>query len=315
MIDDARGLGVVVPSARAFPEQLVTRLAACPDVAELVLVRNEPEPGRHPWRGGATTCEPRAIENVIVIASDCGAAAARNAGWRATRGPWVVFLDDDVVVSADALLAMREVSKRADPGVITFRVRSLPTQFTALVTSTVGLDRGSATRCTRGEPLRLQHTWQYGVGAALMVHRSILETTGGFKNELGAGRRIGGAEDLEFLWHASRHCEVSYRGDIAVDHADVSNGRDLGLKFRQYARALGGLGGAVGGREGRAMTLGYARHIASAPLRAASGDGVFARARLLASGVVAAAETVVTYGVVAASAARPQVLCSGCRRS
>ncbi|MEV4201100.1 glycosyltransferase family 2 protein [Micromonospora globbae] len=37
----------------------------------------------------------------VLTGRGAGPAAARNAGWRAARGPWVVFLDDDVVPAGD----------------------------------------------------------------------------------------------------------------------------------------------------------------------------------------------------------------------
>jgi hypothetical protein len=43
----------------------------------------------------------------IVRGPGRGPAAARNAGWRAARHPWVAFLDDDVVPDPDWLAALR----------------------------------------------------------------------------------------------------------------------------------------------------------------------------------------------------------------
>lgn len=44
----------------------------------------------------------------LVAAAGQGPAAARNRGWRCTTAPWVVFLDDDVVVAAGWRAALAE---------------------------------------------------------------------------------------------------------------------------------------------------------------------------------------------------------------
>ena len=98
----------------------------------------------------------------------------------------------------------------------------------------------------------------------MLVRRDILEETGGFKEKLGAGRKHGGGEDLEFLWHASRHTAIQYLGDVAVDHRDVEDLTDVGRKFCHYGRAIARLSGASKERHGLDAVTGYCIHIASA---------------------------------------------------
>ena len=212
--------------------------------------------------------------------------------------------------SAQSLQAMRELASSSEPSVITFRVVTATNDLQAPTAATVGLDRGPLTR-TSNIRIRPQDAWRYGVGAALMVHRDVLLETGGFKDELGAGRAIGGAEDLEFLWHASRHCSLSYRGDVAVQHASLPSRRALARKFRQYARALGALGGAVGGADGYAITMGYSRHIVLRTFQH-RGRSVWGFALPLV-GLVAAAEVIGTHAVVRLRTHRPPILCEACR--
>lgn len=50
----------------------------------------------------------------VLASAGAGPAAARNAGWRATRGEWVVFLDDDVLPSPDWFTEL-EAELRAAP--------------------------------------------------------------------------------------------------------------------------------------------------------------------------------------------------------
>src|SRR4051794_9547138 len=60
-----------------------------PAPAQIVVVDDRPGDG-----------SPLRVPGVTVVRSGGrGPAAARNAGWRATSAPWVVFLDDDVQVT------------------------------------------------------------------------------------------------------------------------------------------------------------------------------------------------------------------------
>jgi GT2 family glycosyltransferase len=147
-------------------------------------------------------------------------------------------------------------------------VRSVETPVSDLVSATISLDRGELERRTNGEPVQLGEAFMYGAGAAVMVSRRLLTEIGGFKNELGAGRRYGGAEDLEFLWHLARHGPMLYRADVAVLHRDVTDVRDVGRKFRQYGRALGRLAACVGGREGARAVRGFCAFLLRTQLQA-----------------------------------------------
>src|SRR4051794_23165797 len=93
---------VVVPTAgRTSLRALLESLAA----------QDGPMPGRvvladdrrgHSATDGLAACVPAALlsRTLIVRSFGRGPAAARNAGWRAAGGPWVAFLDDDVLLPA-----------------------------------------------------------------------------------------------------------------------------------------------------------------------------------------------------------------------
>ncbi|MDN3358678.1 HAD-IIIA family hydrolase [Actinomadura sp. DC4] len=82
---------VVVPTiGRACLADCLTALARArgPEPEEIVVVDDRP--------GGGP---PLDVPGRVVRTGGRGPAAARNAGWRATVAPWVVFLDDDVRVT------------------------------------------------------------------------------------------------------------------------------------------------------------------------------------------------------------------------
>lgn len=309
-------LSVVVPNARAFPARLVRAVANQGQHDEIIVVRNRPERGWDRWAGLGQDIGCTAQDPAVVLASGAGAATARNVGWSAAAHPWVLFLDDDIALAPGVLDAVRaEVRRYPEPGVVTLRVVSRPGCWSALVQATIALDRGPEVRTTAGAWLALPETWRFGVGAVLVAHRDVLVATGGFKNQLGAGRRHGGAEDLEFLWHASRHATVRYRGDIAVEHADADRIADVAGKFRQYGRALGRLAGTAKGWEGAATAWGYGVHLGRATL----GPGGLSqltrrdRAALRVASLWALAETTRVYLVSLLRNPRSELLCTGCR--
>ncbi|MQY06316.1 HAD-IIIA family hydrolase [Actinomadura macrotermitis] len=86
------------PSLRIMLDALLESIgkAAGPGPAEILLVDDRPRPGAPlPLPDGAG-------DTVRVLRSGGrGPAAARNTGWRAASGEWVVFLDDDVVPSPE----------------------------------------------------------------------------------------------------------------------------------------------------------------------------------------------------------------------
>ena len=94
---------VVVPTlGRPSLDALLGSLGAQADhrPTEVVLVDDRPD-GRPPlWSRGRQALGPRVPVRVLPGMAR-GPAAARNLGWRVCRTPWVVFLDDDVVLPGD----------------------------------------------------------------------------------------------------------------------------------------------------------------------------------------------------------------------
>ena len=86
---------VVIPSlGRPSLAVLLDTLLAQPLPGRVFVVYDRPGAGTLP-------ALPSADERVQVLAGrGWGPAAARNAGWRASRADWVAFLDDDVIVDS-----------------------------------------------------------------------------------------------------------------------------------------------------------------------------------------------------------------------
>lgn len=81
---------VVVPAVRAdLVARLLDALGDALGVREVVVVWDSAE--RAPALTGAR----------VIAGPRRGPAAARNAGWRATSGDWIAFLDDDVIPAPD----------------------------------------------------------------------------------------------------------------------------------------------------------------------------------------------------------------------
>jgi hypothetical protein len=231
----------------------------------------------------------------------------------------VLFLDDDVMIDETFLSSVRRyVEHRPVASVVTFRVLGASTsQWSSLVKSTISLDRGPEIRNTDGTWLRLQDVWRYGAGAAMLVSRSVLKATGGFKDQLGAGRRNGGAEDGEFLWHASRHAAVEYRGDISVIHQDVSSLQEVARKLREYGRAIGHLGGTTKSTDGYRYVCGYCAHLMKAAARLEENEDLPERSltRVRTAIAVAVAESLRVYASSVVLGHQAGILCEGCRRT
>jgi len=101
------------PSLRRLLDSLCR--SAGPRFDALVIVDDRPGDrppleltGHAPWLAGRLTV-PRS--------GGYGPAAARNVGWRSVRADWVVFLDDDVQVSADWLADLAADLASAEPDV------------------------------------------------------------------------------------------------------------------------------------------------------------------------------------------------------
>lgn len=262
----ADAISVVIPNARGFPATLVKRLLEqMGDDDELYLIEDDTWTSDR-WNlgsAGDTTSSPHDSDSDVCLeffdddrfdkretTGNGGGAEARNIGWRAATNDVVLFLNDDLYVP-DGFIADVRASIDAHPSadILCYRVSRFqdPNPWIMLSKRTVSLDRGGAFKTTRGAPLSIDEVRDYGTGAALLADRTILEETGGYKDELGPGRPHGGTDDIEILWHVSLHGgTISYIGDLEVQHPVPESFEEWERKLEDYASAVGHLAGAVG---------------------------------------------------------------------
>jgi glycosyltransferase involved in cell wall biosynthesis len=134
------GWSVVVPTVgRPSLARLLRSVDAQQVQPELVVVVDDRRPGAPPLRLAAVRAPVR-----VVRTGGRGPAAARNAGWRTTRTPWVAFLDDDVELPASwSADLVRDLAVDVRVGAVQGRIRvPLPTDRrpTDWERSTAGLE-------------------------------------------------------------------------------------------------------------------------------------------------------------------------------
>lgn len=137
---------------------------------------------------------PLADRTSVVSSGGRGPAAARNAGWRASSAPWIVFLDDDVIPGEDwAEDLTRDLAGAADDGAVQARV-----------TVPAPTDRPPTDR-ERNVARLATAAW---ITADLAVRRSVLEDVGGFDERFPRAYR----EDTDFQLRAERAGHPFRRG-------------------------------------------------------------------------------------------------------
>jgi GT2 family glycosyltransferase len=247
----------VAVCTRDRPRQLAACLhrivEATDGTAEVVVVDNAPR----------TTATEAVIEQMVsaghairrVAQPAPGLSRARNAALRACDGDYVLFTDDDVLVDRNWLSATRRALGRADDvAVVTGLVPPAELEIGAqqdFDSKVAWSSRLSPEVFSMSDEQQYDFVFPYsaghfGTGANMAVHRQRVLDAGGFNEQLGAGTRSHGGEDLEIFVRMLRGGgRIVYDPSSIAWHIHRSDGDDLraqmfgyGSGFSAYLTAL-----------------------------------------------------------------------------
>lgn len=175
-----------------------------------------------------------------VLEPVAGLDVARNAAWRAARGTYVAYLDDDVVLDA-AWPEGCATALAAHPGVGAITGLVLPyrlaTEAQVLFERAGGFRRGFAPQRWQGaeragDPLYPIGAGRFGAGCNMVIRRDVLAALGGFDDALDTGAPLPGGGDLDIFYRVLRTGRaLVYEPAMAVQH---DHRRTLDELTRQY---------------------------------------------------------------------------------
>lgn len=168
--------------------------------------------------------------------SSRGLSRSRNLGVKLSRGRIVAFTDDDVVADGQWIRNLvAEYDRHPGVSVIFGRVLAYPEEGKGGV---VGLMESAEERLFKPD-----HRVPYGIGGGnnMTFLRSVVERIGFFDEQLGAGARFRGAEDVDFIFRAfAAGMEVLYSPRPVVFHRHRwGDLRELAQLARDYNFANG----------------------------------------------------------------------------
>lgn len=149
-----------------------------------------------------------------------GASRARNAGWRAARAPFVLFVDDDCVAAPDLVTSALGVLSTGIPAVGGRVLVRLPVERPAWLTDALFLYLSQIDWPLDPGPLP-PDLWL--ASCNLAVRRDVLDALGGFRTDLGpVGNRWRVEEDVELIRQIRRSGGPCWYDPRMVVHHEVT---------------------------------------------------------------------------------------------
>lgn len=162
-----------------------------------------------------------------------GLSYARNSGIREAKGEIIVFIDDDVIVDRKWMVEIfKIVNSGKEYGMIFGQTRIYSPDLCRLSTKEVDHEETFEMPCS---------PWAVGNGNNMLIKRSTLNKVGYFDISLGAGTKVGSAEDTDYVHRVLRSgMKIIYSPDLIVYH---DHGRILPEEIKRirynYAKGRG----------------------------------------------------------------------------
>jgi len=174
-----------------------------------------------------------------------GLSRARNAGLAAARGPLVAFVDDDVRVDPFWLQALARAFNE-QPAVVCVTglvaaqsiVGAEQLYFDSRVSWATDLEP-RVYHPTSDDPLHPWAAGRFGAGANMAFRLAAVRALGGFDEDLGAGTKARGGEDIDMFVRALRSGgDLMYEPAALVWHVHRSRRADLERQLFGYGVGL-----------------------------------------------------------------------------
>jgi glycosyltransferase involved in cell wall biosynthesis len=140
-----------------------------------------------------------------------GLSYARNNGIKIANGEFIVFIDDDVIVHKNYIAELfKLVNKGKKFGMIFGQARIYSLNLHRLSIKDVGYEEIYKYPCI---------PWIIGNGNNMVISKTTINEIGYFDIRLGAGTKIGSAEDTDYVYRVLRSgMEIIYSPNLLIHH-------------------------------------------------------------------------------------------------